>query len=392
MASARHHWRQMRIVFRKEMIDHMRDWRSLLLALIYPLLGPFLIAALLALSAGTVTNTPYEAPILLPVAGAGHDPALVAFLEDRGLHITVAPEEPEAAVGSGLEPLILAIPPEAAATPFYTARILFDGGQVSNRLLAASLAELVRDYGQRTSRPIVEAAGLDPAVLQPVTVRELDLGTPTHSAAILYGMIGPLTVFIVFLGSVYVTIDSIAGERERGSLEPLLTTPVARWVLLLGKAGAAMAFIALSTAVSLAAFKGLAELAVEGVDPAPPEIAVFALLFLLCVPLMMVAVTLQILIAVLSRSMKEAQIYLGLLPLIPAMPGILLVFTPVGFGTWTTAVPVLGHLVVFSHLLADEAVTPLMIGLSTSSSTLTALFLFNLATRLFQREAVFRPA
>lgn len=383
-------WQQFQIVFTKELVDHLRDWRSLLLALVYPLLGPLLIGVLLALSAGAVTSTTYQAPLDLAVAGAANDPGLVAFLEDRGLYLRPADADSEAAVQAGREPLVLVIPDEAATQPTYAARILYDGSRVSNRLAAGNLDDLIRAYGQRSSVPVIEAAGLDPAVLQPVTVEWTDLGTPPHAAPILYGMIGPLTIFIVFLGSVYVSIDSIAGERERGSLEPLLTTPVPRWVLLLGKAGAGMAFIALSTVISLSAFKGLAELAVSGAAPTPPPLAVFAALFVVALPLMLVAIALQMVIAVLSRSMKEAQIYLGLLPLVPAMPGIILVFTPIELGAWSTAVPVLGHLVVFSRLIAGEPVTALMIALSCGASALTALFLFQIATRLFQRESAFR--
>ncbi|NBC34309.1 MAG: ABC transporter permease subunit [Alphaproteobacteria bacterium] len=391
MTPARH-WQQVCIVFGKEMRDHLRDWRSLLLALVYPLLGPLLIGALLALSAGTVTSVQRDRPIDLAVSGAENDPALVSFLEERGVFVRPAPPDPEDAVRRGREPVVLAIPAEASEARFYGVRILFDGGRVSNRLSAAALADLIATYGRRTARPLLADAGLDPRILQPVSVVRQDLGTPTHSAAILYGMIGPLTVFIIFLGSVYVCIDSIAGERERGSLEPLLMAPVARWVLLLGKGGAGMCFIALSTAVSLAAFKGLAELAVAGIDPPPPSLAVFTALFVLSVPLMLVAVTLQMLIAVLSRSMKEAQIYLGLLPLVPAMPGILLVFTPVELGLWSAAVPVLGHLVVFTQLLAGNAIPWATVGLSAAVCLLAALLLFQLATRLFQREAVFGVA
>lgn len=388
--------RHVLIVFSKEMVDHLRDWRSLLLALIYPILGPLLIGILLALSSGVTSSVPQEPAIQLTVSGAVNDQGLVDFLEAQGVRLTHAPdrtvEQLEAEVRSRRLPLVLVIPDAPTSSTTFTVRILMDGGRVSIRLAAAALSELVHDYGRETSRDAIERAGLDPSILQPFTVSKVDLGTPTRSASILYGIMGPLTVFIIFLGSVYVSIDSIAGERERGSLEPLLTTPVERWVLLLGKSACALTFTALSTAVSLAAFKITAELAVSAIDPPPPATLDFLALFALALPLMALAVMLQILIAVLSRSMKEAQIYLGLLPLVPAMPGIALVFIPVDLGVMSGFVPILGHLILFSDILAGQPAMPQMVGLTTIATILPALLLFALANRLFQREAAFHSS
>ena len=388
-----HNWRLIRIVFSKEIVDHARDWRSLLLALMYPLLGPLLVGLLLALSTGAVETETREPPIRLVVAGGEHDPGLTGFLYDQDrLYIEPPIDDLEMAVRSGLVPLALVIPAEAATEPFYTARILVDGSQALNRVSAAGLTELVHAYARIQSAALVEQAGLDSALLEPVRTVQVDIGERESAASILFGMIGPFTIFIVFLGSVYVSIDSIAGERERGSLEPLLTTPVDRWVLLAGKAGAAMAFTALSTAVSLAAFKLIADGVAADIHPPPPSLMVYGALFALALPLMTLAVTLQMLIAVLSRSMKEAQVYLGLLPLIPAMPGILLVFAPVQLGLWSSGVPVLGHLVLMSEILAGHAVPPLMVSLAVMSTVIPALLLFLLATFLFRREAAFHNA
>ena len=69
-----------------------------------------------------------------------------------------------------------------------------------------------------------------------------DVATPESEGAMLLGIVPMFLMMSVFLGGLYVAVDVTAGERERGSLEPLMSTPLAAAEIVLGKLGAVMFF------------------------------------------------------------------------------------------------------------------------------------------------------
>ena len=101
-------WRRIFIVFAKEAIDNARDRRSLLIALIYPLLGPLLLGAMIVL-VSRVTVDQGARQMTLPVHGAAHAPELVAWLKQRGVRLVEAPTDPHAAVRAGDAETILVV-------------------------------------------------------------------------------------------------------------------------------------------------------------------------------------------------------------------------------------------------------------------------------------------
>ncbi len=119
---------------------------------------------------------------------------------------------------------------------------------------------------------------------------------------------------------------------------------------------------------------------------APPSIGVFAGMYLVAIPLMALAVAIQMTIATLSRSAKEAQIYLGLLPIIPLIPGIILVFSPVSVGLFQSSLPIFGQLTLFLGLIGERDIEILHILTSGFFTLAAAALVFLLATRLFSRE------
>jgi sodium transport system permease protein len=100
----------------------------------------------------------------------------------------------------------------------------------------------------------LQARGISPELLRPLVVDDVDVSTATGRAALLLGMITYFLLASMLMGGLYLAIDATAGERERGSLEPLLTLPVTRSTLLLGKIGATCCYMLLSLAITLLAF------------------------------------------------------------------------------------------------------------------------------------------
>ena len=103
-------------VFGKEMRDHLRDKRSILVAMIYPLMGPVLLGAILTFSGGSMQAND-NAPLFVPVVNAGAAPELVQFLRNEGAIVGAVPENAADEVAAGRLPfaLIVAAKPRGGA-------------------------------------------------------------------------------------------------------------------------------------------------------------------------------------------------------------------------------------------------------------------------------------
>lgn len=378
-------------VFLKELRDHTRDRRSLMLALIYPMLGPLLVAGGLFLAGKTLQGDFREQFVTIPAVGLEYAPALVDYLEEQDVRFTEAPEDMEAAVRDGRVPVVMIIPENAAGRDDFTVEMITNTGRVDNLRVTSRLSWIIRGYNDHIADAKARAAGLPEGYGSPVKIERTNVARDANIAVFFYNMMPPLVIFMIFLGGVHLAIDTTVGERERGSLEPLLLAPVERWVLLLAKALAALAFTSVTTVVNLGAFRlfmGLVASSSDRLVP-PPGWEVFILAFVVAMPLMAIAVALQMSIAVITRSMKEAQIYLGLLPLVPALPGMVMVFAPMNPSDFNVAVPILGQMLLINQLVAEQAMNVKHVLIATGSTTVSAVFIFWLAAKWFRREKMF---
>jgi sodium transport system permease protein len=194
----------------------------------------------------------------------------------------------------------------------------------------------------------------------------------------------------MLMGGVYLAIDATAGERERGSLEPLLTLPVARSQLIFGKILAACAYMVLSLVLTVAAFAIL--LRFTGLERLGMSInlgpAVAVRLVLYCLPLVPLGAALMTIVAAYTRTYREAQSYLGLVLLVPTLPLVFAGVLGLRPALALMAIPSLGQHFLITSLLRDEPL-PLKFVLLACAATLTlGAVLVAIAGRLYRREAL----
>ncbi len=387
-------WTQLiSIIVRKELVDGFRDRRALLSALAFPLFSPIFVALMFT----TIAQDNATPPILdIPVVGAEHAPGLVSFLTSAGAEVVAPPEDPEGAVASGDVPVVVVIDPSYRAR-FREAKparvsLLVDSSRNANRATVSRVKRLLDGWANRTAVQRLVVRGVDPSLLRPLDVVEQDQATPQQRAANLLDMLVMMSVMAAFLGSMYLAMDSTAGERERRSLEPLLSLPVPRSVMVLGKFIAATVFgctgvvLATTTMVFAMNLTPLELLGVRVVLTVPSALALCGILL----PLVPVAASLQLLVAAGATSFKEAQTWLSMTLFVPMMPGMVMTVRPVNPQTWMALVPGLSQQVLSGKILRGDGVEVLdVVLLLVSSGTLTTLALVGL-TMLFNRERILR--
>jgi sodium transport system permease protein len=384
-------------VFRKEFRENLRDRRTLISALIFgPLFGPLLFGAALSLSIERGSSEA-DKPVTLTVSHAERAPNLLAHLRQYGVKVESVSYDDDAAreaVKEHRKPFVLMVT-EGFGSRFQASQpaqllLYVDSSDANNSKDVSRMRALLSQYGSLVSRLRVMTRGLDPLVLSPIVIHDVDVSTPASRSVLALGTLSYLVLLTMLMGGMYLAIDATAGERERGSLEPLLTVPVRREHLIYGKMLATCAFMTLSLSLTVSAFAIVLQFAgLERFGMSVnfgPLVALMVVVF--CLPLVPLGAALMTIVAAFTRSYREAQTYLGLVLLVPTLP---LVFAGV-LGLRPTAglmaVPSLSQHFLVTSLLRDEPIPGYFLALSVGVTLAVGALLVFIAGRLYHREAL----
>jgi sodium transport system permease protein len=349
-------------VWRKELTDLFRDRRTVMISLLMgPLLMPLLILGMGKMGSDRVAAQ-MEKPLELPVIGASNAPNLVAWLEGQNIVIEPAPADPDDAIRSQREDVILRIGAKfgeqwRGSLPA-TVEILHDSSRQDAQIPVQRLRNLLDGYNQRVGALRLVARGISPTTAQALRVSALDLATPEARRGQVLGIIMPyLLIFTSFIGGAYLVIDATAGERERNSLEPLLATPAARSTIMSGKILAACTFGLIGLVLTLTVFKLSFQFAPSLGMKMDVTYWAIARILLVLLPMLLIGTCLLTLIAAGAKSVKEAQSYMSVLMLLPLLPTMILMINPVKNQLWMLMVPFLAQNQMILKLVRGEAIT-----------------------------------
>ena len=383
-------------IFAKEFLENLRDRRTLASALLLgPLFGPLLFGLLVSRMLNhSVTES--DEPLKLTISGAEYAPELTRYLEAQGVRLSranLSENEARAAVRRTAQ-VVLIIPKEygprfTAATPAPV--LLFaDSADSQTRKSADRAKTILEGYASNITQLRLQARGMNPRLAVPVAVNDVDVATPTGRAVVVLGLMTYFVLFAVLMGGLYLAIDSTAGERERGSLEALLSLPVARSSLVGGKILATCAYMCISLALSLAAFVCVFRFVpLERLGMSSNLNARTALIFFaICLPFVPLGAALMTFVASFTRSYREAQTYLTTVLLIPTLPIAFASIYSLKTKSSFMFIPSLSQHLLMTSVLKDEAVAALDVWVSAAASLAVALVLMVLTARHWRRETM----
>jgi sodium transport system permease protein len=380
------------VVLFKEVRENLRDKRTLINALVTgPLIAPLMFVLIMNVVISRELNQA-EAPLELPVIGASNAPNLLGALRQQGFDPQPSVADPIAAVRDRTAAAVLRIPSafgkswekgDPAQVELYYDSSRRDLQQPVNRL-----RNMLERYSRLNGAMRLVARGFSPALTDPVVVDERDQSTPQSRAGALFSILPYFFVVTVFIGGMYLAIDLTAGERERKSLEPLFANPVPRWRILLGKIGAICVFSVSSLLICVTAFTVAGRLIPTeklGMDLDLGPAFAFEVVALM-LPLVLLIAALQTLVSAFSKSYREAQTYLGILMLVPALPSVLLSVMPVKTAPWMYAVPLLGQQVGITELLMGGSMTAVQVVTCLLCGFVTAALMLAVTARVYGSE------
>jgi sodium transport system permease protein len=384
-------------VFRKEFLENLRDRRTLLSALLFgPLFGPLLFGLMVSRMLDQSVAESDE-PLKLTISGGEYAPGLTRYLESQGAHLSKAnldEEQARAAVRGGSAKIVLIIPEEygprfSAATPA-PVLLVADSADSQTRKIADRARGLIGGYASTIAQLRLQARGVNPLLAVPVAVNEVDVATPTGRAVVVLGFMTYFVLFAVLMGGLYLAIDSTAGERERGSLEALLSLPVARSSLVGGKILATCAYMCISLALSLTAFVCVFRFVpLEKLGMSANLNARTALIFFaICLPFVPLGAALMTFVASFTRSYREAQTYLTAVLLVPTLPIAFASIYSLKTQSSLMFIPSLSQHLLMTSVLKDQPIVALDVGVSAAASLGAALVLMVLTARHWRRETM----
>ncbi|MYA16404.1 MAG: ABC transporter permease, partial [Gammaproteobacteria bacterium] len=258
------------------------------------------------------------------------------------------------------------------------------------RRAVARLTLALREYGSGIGKHRLALRGIDPNLAVPVAVLTDDVSTPSGRAVMLLGMMTYFLLFSTLLGGAQVAIDTTAGERERGSLEPLLALAVSRSEMVWGKMGVTFVFMAVSLAICVLSFAiavrflPLAEIGMT--SNLTPWVCVG--IYVTMLPFAAMGAGVMTIVASYTKSFREAQTYTSIAMVAPPLPIILVVLNPVQPSAALMLVPSLSQHLLVTELVKGEVFDPLHL-LISGVATLAVGVVCGFATvRRYRSEAL----
>ena len=349
------------IVLAKELRDAIRDRRTALMVFFASILtGPLALALM-----GQYISSLEEKSAVLKVrmVGEEHAPPLVNYLRRMDVEIEKAPENYQAQVQEGKLDAVIVIRPDFhqrfLAGDSAAVELVFDDSRTESQPAIRQAQQLLRGFNRETGTLRLIARGVSPGLIEAAKVELVNTATARQRGAMLLMLIPIFAILSPILGGMTIAIDATAGERERGSLEPLLGNPVPAREIVLGKWLAAWASGALVATFTLAGFvvaaslfagRKLASLMQFGW----PE---FGLFLAYVLPFAAATAGLLMLIATYGRSYREAQTYTSYLVSIVSFAPLIAIFAGLKDAFWQQLVPVLAQQMALNRILRGDSVS-----------------------------------
>jgi len=391
------------IVYRKEFTEWVRDRRTLISTVLVPLFFfPIIMVGFTALAVVMMDTAQKETPKVMVLGGEDSPQLLAELRKAESLKIAPFSANWKEQISDKEIRAAVEIPRGFQAAlekgEAKTVKIYFYEGETKSSFGADHIQKFLKDYREQVVKERLAAKNVPPSVLTPFEIHQENVAPPEKvSGATVGGFIGYMVVLLCMTGAMYPAIELTAGEKERGTMETILSSPISRMHLVLGKfllvLSAALATAALSVmsmGISFSALRhfnvssGRGEAAGLLLQLGPKAVAA---IFLMALPMAVLFSAVLMTIALFAKSHKEAQSYLTPMTFLVVIPAVASLLPGVELTPKLAFIPILNTSLVCKEIMTGtyhwNAIA--LIFVSTCAYAGVALFL---AFKTFQRESV----
>jgi sodium transport system permease protein len=377
-------------VFRKEFKDTLRDRRTVMVMILVPIvLYPLLFSLMGQMMMVGKKNLESEKSQIAFIPDL--PPLLDSLLhEDKNLEMSVSPNPAEDLTNRKVHAW-LEVKNFVKKDSIF---VYFDAAMDRSRLARDRLETLIDSYKDQLKAEILVKHGLQPESLDPIGFRQINTAPPSRMGAMILGVMIPMLLLVTLvLGAMYPAIDLTAGEKERGTLETILTVPVSRLELLMGKY-LTVSTIALITgtlnliSMWLAYALGFIQLGMAAgkleFSFSPVNILI---LFIVIIPLALFISAAVLSVSIFARSFKDAQNLVTPLYLILMLPAIITSVPGIELNNVLALVPIVNVSLLFKEIMLNNYSFEMIFAVFLSNTIFAALTLL-IFSKLFNAEEV----
>jgi sodium transport system permease protein len=390
------------VVYRKELTEWLRDRRTLISTVLVPLLAfPILISGMISLANTMVESAKKETPKVMIIGGDDSpqvvetlrgikDLELVPYAEDWKDEISDKKIRAAVDIPKGFQSSL-----ESGAAE--TLHIYYYEGEVKSSIGADHVEKTLKMYRDDVVKKRLEAKNLPSTLISPFEIKQENVAPPEKvGGASIGSFIGYMVIILSMTGAMYPAIDLTAGEKERGTMETILSSPISRLDLVLGKfllifsASLTTAILSVTSMGVSFAFLGRQLSASSGASsPVHMNIGLMSVVavFLMALPLSVLFSALLMTIALFAKTYKEAQSYLTPMTFVVVIPAVASILPGVELTPKLALIPILNTSLICKEIITGTYHWNSIAVIFASTCVYAAVGIF-LAVKTFQRESV----
>jgi len=391
-------WKNIKLIFIKELVGTIRDKRTIIAMIIIPLIFYPLLFMGIGYFGKMGNIKSEEAVSKIIISGAEFAPQLIKYFQDnKKIEVLSAIGDSQSNLQKGEVQAILIIPQdfEYKIKSGESGQLIlkYDATEAKSSIAQKRINQVIEKYKseiilQRLSRLDLQEEFLTPLILQEENIATAEKITGSFLAVLLPYLI----IILIFAGAMHTAVDITAGEKERGTIATLLVSQISRLEIVLGKCFAVMLISFTSMALGLVgltlAFLSGASIAggIEGVQFGISINTIF-LLFLVLFPLVGLASAVLVMVGIFARNIREASSYITPIYMLTVFLGIISISQGMELSGKMFLVPVLNSSFVFKELLMGKIYWDHILTTFSANIIIAGIALFG-ATRLFSKEEV----
>jgi sodium transport system permease protein len=391
-------WKNIKLIFIKELMGTIRDKRTIIAMIIIPLIFyPLLFTGIGYFNKLGNMKSEEDASKIV-IRGAEFAPQLVKYLRDfEKIEVITTEEDSPNKLQNGNIQAVLVVPSDFK---YKIEReepgkliLKYDTTETKSRIAQKRVSQIIEEYNSQIILQRLSRLDLKEEFLTPLILQEENIATDKKVTGSLLAVLLPyLIIILIFAGAMHTAIDITAGEKERGTIATLLVSQISRLEIVLGKCFAVMLISFTSMVLGLLgltiAFLSGASIAggIEGVNFGISITTIF-LLFLVLLPLVGVVSSVLVMVGIFARNIREASSYITPIYMLTIFLGIISISQGMELTDKMFLVPVLNSTFVFKELLMDKIYWDHIITTFGANMVIAGLALLG-ATRLFNKEEV----
>ncbi len=391
--------KKVKIIYFKEMLETLRDRRTLISTILVPIiLFPVLMFGMSSVVMMMIKKTEAEAT-KIAVVGEQNAPSFLSSLLAGDDFQEVEVADFRQALKDKQINAALEFPPDFEKKldqgENSQAIIYYDGAEIRSSIAKEKLSGRLKDYQDSLVVSRLRERNVEESLLHPIDVSSENLAPKEKMGGFMLGMFLPYMVLILaMVGAMYPAIDLTAGEKERGTLETILVTPVSRLDIATGKfltvmTASVITIILAVASMSISASVGFGQMSKFGSEQIAISIQPLAaiLLLLLMLPLAALFSSALLSIALFGKSYKEAQSYVSPLMFVVILPAMVS-FVPGIELNWVLAfVPIVNIALAMREVLLGTFHWGQIVLIFVSTAIYASFSIF-VTKRLFEKESV----